>query len=309
MTTKIISILFRAIVGAAFIFSAYAKLYPVEIFELKFVESGLAGWNAAPFMARLFISAECTLGLFLLLNIDFNITVKVIIAALILFTLYLLYRMAFLPEEEDCGCFGLILPMTPGVSAIKNGILLTLCFILLKINKTTAHWKYMKWTRLGIVTAALALPFILNPVYAAMPDAFTTDLSGTRLNIEILKEFKDENGKSVSLAPGKNILFFFSMNCRFCKLTAKKAGIMRERSKDKNLPFYFVFWGEEKEIAPFLEATHTWGIPSQPVSADVFFPLSGNSLPSIYLLENGIVVKKLGFLSFSQDEVEQFLQK
>ena len=58
-----------------------------------------------------------------------------------------------------------------------------------------------------------------------------------------------------------------------------------------------------------MKSANTENIPSQIVSTEVFFKLSGSDLPSIYFLNDGLVIKKLGFLNFSQEEVEEFLYK
>ncbi|MBI3501910.1 MAG: hypothetical protein HY063_08955 [Bacteroidetes bacterium] len=308
MVKKIISFLLRLIIGGTFIASAYAKLYPVEIFEMKFVETNLIGWNVAPFIARFFIAIEFMLGAFLILNISFKFAIKSSIAILLFFSFYLLYVIIFQPQEEDCGCFGIYLKMSPQISLLKNVVLLAMSFLLLRFNKTNAHWKFLQWVRLAIIVSSLALPFILNPVFAEMPpNAFNADLVGKKLDTSALKDFTDAQGNKIDIQSGKKIICFFSMQCRFCKLTAKKIGIIQKKLSNEELPIYFVFWGEEKNLSPFMKEAKTENVPSQIASTEIFFKLSGSDLPSVYFLEDGVVKKKLGFLTFTQEEVEQFL--
>ena len=55
--------------GMVFLYSGYTKLYPIEPFELTFVDLGIGGWRLAPFIARFMIGLEFMIGLLLMLSL------------------------------------------------------------------------------------------------------------------------------------------------------------------------------------------------------------------------------------------------
>ena len=66
---RIAVIIIRLAVGLMFIFSGLIKLYPIETFELTFVDLGLVSWSGAPFVARFLISIEILVGVLLLFGV------------------------------------------------------------------------------------------------------------------------------------------------------------------------------------------------------------------------------------------------
>ena len=58
----------RILIGIVFIVSGLAKLYPIEPFEIVFVDLGISNWIAASIIARLVIVFELFLGLSIIFN-------------------------------------------------------------------------------------------------------------------------------------------------------------------------------------------------------------------------------------------------
>lgn len=300
---NILFILLRLVLGGTFLFSAYTKLYPVEMLELKLVETNLVSWYQAPIVARLFISVELLLGSFLILNITPKLTVKVTISVLIIFTFYLVYMILFHPDE-DCGCFGVYIKLSSSASIIKNIILLLMCCILIYYQDNLGwKWKYARYFSYIILLLSLSLPYILNPVGLQQSENINNDMIGRKLDISLIGSLS----MPLQLDERKKIVCFFSMHCRFCKLTAKKINII-ENKTGKSLPVSFLFFGKPEDIENFWKESGTRNIPYKILSVENFFKLSGNSLPVVYFMNEGVVIKKMGFLDFSQEEVEQFLK-
>ena len=83
MYKRIIYFTLSSLLGMVFIFSGYIKLYPIEAFELNFIDVGIANWFTAPIIARLLIGLEIGLGLLLLLQFEYRkFTLKAVMAYL-----------------------------------------------------------------------------------------------------------------------------------------------------------------------------------------------------------------------------------
>ncbi len=114
---KIINHIIRIIIGLVFIVSALAKLFPIEPFEIVFVDLGVANWLIAPFLARFIIAVELFLGLSILFNVWLKNKIYYLTqASLLIFTVYLIYLLITKGNNVDCGCFGSFLSLSPIVN-------------------------------------------------------------------------------------------------------------------------------------------------------------------------------------------------
>jgi hypothetical protein len=306
MLKKILIIIIRVIIGAVFCFSAYTKLHPVEPFEMMFVEMGFSNWELAPFIARLFISVEFLLGVLMIFSLIPKITTRLILFVLLFFTGYLIYILIREGNSDNCGCFGLMIKMNPVESILKNIVLIGLTIVLL-FNKTSLalKWKYNKFLIAGILITSIAIPIILNPPSFIIHYSRPPEKTGYKLNIDEMGSFSFQDS-TYHLSEGKKVVCFFSLKCRFCKLTAQKLTIIQERIK-KPLPVYYVLVGETKDLYKFWAESKSYQFPNMIEKTEVFFKYSGNSLPAIYLLDNDIVYKKLNFDELSENEIKSFL--
>ena len=158
-----ILVLMRFIIGGMFVFSGLVKLFPIEPFELKFVELGVTNWTYAPFFARLVIAGELFLGFMLLLNIKPRFTAATSLSVLVFFTLYLVYDFLKNGNDGNCGCFGTIIVMTPLESIVKNLLMIPLVVALLLMNKREFNLK-IPISIISLVILAIAVPLILSPL-------------------------------------------------------------------------------------------------------------------------------------------------
>ena len=84
----------RITVGLVFIISGLAKLYPIEPFEIVFVDLGISNWLFAPFIARFVIAFELFLGLSIVFDSWLKgVVYKLSLASLGLFTAYLIFLL------------------------------------------------------------------------------------------------------------------------------------------------------------------------------------------------------------------------
>src|SRR5436305_2502938 len=92
----------RILVGGTFLLSAWLKLFPIEAFELNFIDLGIANWVTAPFIARLLISTEFFLGLMILIGVALKkFTLPATFALLAIFSLYLLVQLVMVGDKGD----------------------------------------------------------------------------------------------------------------------------------------------------------------------------------------------------------------
>jgi|CXWL01.1.fsa_nt_gi hypothetical protein len=303
---KILFVTGCLIVAFIFSFSAFLKLYPVEIFELTLVETGFLGWNIAPYAARILIGTELMLAIFLVLNISPKATLAVVLSVLCIFTIYIVFLIAFQPQIKDCGCMGLFMKFSPWESLFKNIFLIMLCMLLYKYQ-VVFYEKGKKLLGVSTVLLSVAFPFILNPLSNNTEYVVPAkNATGYKLNLSDI-QVNDMNGKRIDLSSGKKIVCFFSMHCKFCQLAAKKISVIQQKSQ-KKLTVYYVFFGEKEDLENFWEEAETIKVPYAIIPVLDFFKLSGKSLPSIYFLNDGIVIKKTGFIDLDPFEAQQFAE-
>jgi uncharacterized membrane protein YphA (DoxX/SURF4 family) len=307
MFKKILLGLLCIFMGCIFIYSGYTKLEPIEPFEYTFVDIGAVNWQLAPFVARLLIGLEFLIGILLILHIQLrSFTYKIGIVVLIIFCIYLGSLLAYSGNKGNCGCFGTHLIMTPLQALIKNVIMLVIFMILYKFHPGLELKNKRKYLLAIPLILAFALPFILNPVALDYSEAYLNKPENNfKLELDSLYNHATLNVPPRTLSQGKHIIAFMSLTCPHCRIAANKMRVIHERNPD--IPFYFVLNGDEKNLAPFFESTHTQDIPHCMLLGRSFVLLAGTSMPAIYLVNNGIVEHVINYIDMDQTEIEKWL--
>lgn len=302
-----IFILISLAVGITFIYSAYTKLFPIQSFEYTIVQYGHLPWLLAAIAARFFIGLEAALGLLLALQIFGNgkWVIKTALALLILFSGYLIYLWAIAGNNVNCGCFGDAIWMSPSTSLIKNGILIVLLIIILKLYPGL-NFKQLQVTSIGITVLLLILPFILF----GLPDQSPTWLKKDKFQLDLTNLYDTAHAKPipyVDLHKGKHVIAFLSVSCPHCRMAARKMHIMNQNNP--SIPFYFVIAGKNEFVQSFWDETKTENIPHSKLDADSFTGLIGYSWPVIYWVNNDTVVANSNYVSLNQEEIEKWLSQ
>ncbi len=278
----------RILIGIIFIVSGIIKLYPVETFELTFIDLHLANWTTAPFIARFFIGFEIILGVLLASGIRLKRIISLSVITLILFSVYIILLWFDRGNDVNCGCFGNYLYLPPGESLLKNITLIFLLFLVLKnthLQKTT-HLKPL-WLILSIIILA-GLPFILNPVYlyASSPEDENVHIP---LKTELIAPLLIEND-TINLTKGKHLLLLASATCTHCKTMAYKLDIFKKTENLQNI--YIVFKGkpDSTEIEQFFKDSNS-SLPYTYLNDYYIFDITRGIFPSIILINNGYIVK------------------
>ena len=295
------------VLGVIFLFSGYSKLYPIEPFEFTFVDLGIINWEAAPFIARIFIGLEFFIGVLFIFNFQLKkIAYKLSSITLIVFSIYLFLILFFKGNTGNCGCFGSMIEMTPLQALLKNGIMLSLIYVLYKKHNGWENKKLNIALTAIFVLQSFALPFILNPVALDYSEAYLNKPSENyTLALDSLYANATHSVPPKSLSKGKHVIAFMSLTCSHCKIAAQKMGIIEKRNP--NISFYFALNGEDKNIKPFIEKTKTKEIGYCLLPGKTFTYLAGMTWPAIYLINNSIVEHEIDYLSMNQLEIEKWL--
>lgn len=296
---KIINHILRILVGVVFILSGLAKLYPIEPFELIFVELGVADWVMAPFIARFIIAFEITLGLCIVFDLWLkNWIYKITLASLGVFTAYLIYTLIVKGNDTDCGCFGQFLSLTPLESIIKNVVLI---LMLLFIKRRHHNLGIVNWLIIPFLAIGFSSTFLLNRVGLQ-------DMKAKEINMEVNYSGLPalyKTGKKIDFTKGKKFVAFLSHACSHCESVAHKLAYLQTQYDVSN--FYVVLSSKhEKNIQVFLDKTKI-DFPLIWMDNDDFFKYSGPRLPNIVYLEEGILKKRWIGEFFKVDELEEAL--
>ncbi len=296
-----------ALMGLIFIYSAYTKLYPIEPFELTFVELRLANWYIAPFIARLLISIEFFIGMMLISSFNIRFFSRLAVLILVVFSLYLIIILIQQGNNRNCGCFGEYIIMTPLQALIKNMMMIGLLMVIYFYHKGIV-WSKVKYFILLNVLVSLAAPHILNYVELSYSEQYLVNKEDFYpLRLDTLFKYAKIHSPPISLKEGKHIIAFMSLTCPHCKIAAKKIRLMKERNPA--LPFYFVLNGNEEDLKLFFEDTKSDNVPYCMLLGRPFVYMAGLKLPSIYIVRNDTVINRIDYISLQQEAIEKWLEK
>lgn len=313
---KIFFFLLCAFMGLVFLYSGYTKLYPIEPFEFTFVELGLGGWRLAPFIARFMIGLEFFIGFLLIMGLYIRrFTIKLTIASLVMFCIYLIFVMATAGNNGNCGCFGTAISMTPLQALIKNVIMIAVCFVIYRFYdgfsffyENTRFKKPGKWLFILLFLTGFALPHILNYVDLSYSEAYLTEKEDSfKLELDSLYKHDKIHQAPESLSKGKHIISFMSLSCPHCRIAAKKFKLIRE--KNPEISIYLVLNGDYKDLQSFFEDTKARNLDYCVLNGPSFIYLAGLNLPAIYLVNNSMVEASVNYMELDQAEIEKWLAK
>lgn len=307
MKKEFLAYFISALLGVLFLFSAYAKLFPVELFEYTFVDLGIIPWSFSPWVARFFIGFEWLLGSLLLLNITGkkNIVLKITLGFLLLLTLYLLAIFMLRGNEANCGCFGELWELSTLESILKNIILITTTILLMVIHPGSLFKKYENVINIILILTSLALPFILNPFTPGGEPSVNKLSKGFPLEVSALQKPDHPFPLSKNILKGKWLVAFFSLTCQHCKIAAYKISIIHQKNPD--IPVYFILNGDVSDFKSFKEYSKMGDIPfSYMTTKEGFLKNTGVSVPALLLVKDGFVEKRVPYLNLSQEELENY---
>ena len=151
-------------IGVLYVFSAWKKMSPIDLFQFRLAEDGICGGLCSVLGIRILIIWELALGLLMFLHISLNkFTYNALIWTSVVFILYLTYLFFYNGAQADCGCFGEHYKMTPGLAILKNILVLGLV-VYLKHQHHRMFYRYSNVIALSIFGISAAFVFALRPV-------------------------------------------------------------------------------------------------------------------------------------------------
>ncbi len=298
-----------SLMGLVFLYSGYTKLYPIEPFEYTFVDLGIGGWRLAPFIARFMIGLEFLIGFLLIFGLYIKrFSIKLTAASLILFSVYLIFVILNTGNNENCGCFGTAISMTPLQALIKNAIMLVVCYFIYKYYDGLNFGKFAKWLFGVLFITAFALPHILNYVDFNYSEAYLTKKEDQfKLELDSLYNNAKIHTPPKTLSTGKHIIAFMSMSCPHCRIAAKKLKLIKE--KNPSISIYLVLNGDYSKIQSFFEDTKAYNIDYCILNGKNFVYLAGLDMPAIFMVNNSVVENWINYMQLDQSEIENWLAK
>ena len=241
---KNITLISRILISALFLLSAVAKLYPTPLYGItKVFEEGQLipmGFSEgfAPFLSRLIIGFEFFIA-FAILQSHY-IKKLVIPSTILLLTVFCIDLSIdiFGGVDENCGCFGQLIPMTPTEAFIKNIFtILILIFIYRNVNDKENSSFLLLFNGYLIISV---LMFSLLPIAT----------NSSNKQVSTFSEYVDSE---FNINDGKKILCFFDAGCDHCMDAAKSlTKISKELPSFADVHIIFSDTEEEK-IPDFLE--------------------------------------------------------
>lgn len=304
---KVLLVILRLLTGLLFIFSAYVKLFPIELTEVAIVETGIIGWGLAPIAARLLVGFELFLGLMLITGLYPRFFLRLSLLTLIVFTIYLLFILIFQGNNTNCNCFGLMYAMTPVQSIIKNSILICILLLIIFFRKSSKkQWKFRLPAIILVAVVSLTFVFISSPFIIGTNKAAQNELNYS-MDFSLIYDDPDADQPSVDLTEGKQIIVFLSSSCPHCIVAGYKFHVMKKRNK--SLPVYFFINGDEQDIMDFHFKTKSDNILYSTIQARTLIAMAGTRLPAIFWLDDGVVVNNQNYFEIDEKEINEWLKK
>ena len=240
---KNITLISRILISALFLLSAVAKLYPTPLYGItKVFEEGQLipmGFSSdfAPFLSRLIIGFEFFIAFAILQS---HYIKKLVIPSTILLLSVFCIDLAidiFGGVDENCGCFGQLIPMTPMEAFIKN--IFTILLLLFIYRNVTDREKSSFLLLFNGYLIISVLMFSLLPI-------------ATNSSNKQVSSFSSYVDSDFDINNGKKILCFFDAGCDHCMDAAKS---LTELSTNNNsFPDVHIIFSdtEEDKIPEFL---------------------------------------------------------
>ena len=242
MHNESLRLFFRELLGLIFILSVVAKLAGADNFELYIFSLGAFPLGASFILARLVIALELFLGVWLMLNTHPKMSVKLAAVLLAGFSVFLV-GMILKGSKDNCHCFGDLVDFTPFQSLIKNTVLAFIALLSLKVKPFNIPHRNLVAGLAAV--ASLAAVFIISP-----PDNFQySSYAVDGFNQEYFDKAVADGQIDPSLTEGEDITCFFSFNCEFCHMTAKKLAIMLERGAFEGAAVNILVAGKHDDFA------------------------------------------------------------
>ncbi|MCO4806999.1 MAG: DoxX family protein [Flavobacteriales bacterium] len=295
---KLSYLILRILFGLVFIVSACLKLAPIEAFEMVLIKQVGISWSLAPLMARSLILFELVLGTSIAFGFWTRAMVMAAQAMTAGFTVYLTLLIVQGSGDDNCGCFGELIPMDAPTSIVKNIIILIWGQMLLWKLKLDWKWRF-SW--IGLVLGLLVVPilFLASPIPSGNLDKEPT------IDNELVTNLSEDH--EWDLDQGEKLIVVMYANCVHCKQLATLLSTTDKEIADEKLRL--MIFGNEEKVAEFLMETKVANFPFQPTSSRALMIAVDGTFPTAILLKDGQVVSNWTGKEVNMDLLSTILSK
>lgn len=255
------------LLGLAFVASAVLKLVPLEAFEVVVVNQFNVPWALVPLATRLLVVLELSLGLALVLRWHLRLTTFTALGLLSIFSLALVSLLLSGRGDENCGCFGELLPMNAAESLLKNAVLALLALASIWLNDKRTSWRF-GWLSAAAGAVFAVVLFIVSPLPSVATGA-EPKLDQSITQHPEIAPLLDADGNAV-------IVLLYS-GCVHCEqlatlLAARTEGVQAQ----------LLVYGKAEMVNEFVAKTGITHLPWTKSSSRELFHAAGGSFPTVF---------------------------
>lgn len=276
---KVFYPILRILFGLLFIASAALKLIPIEAFELVLIKQVGFSWELAPFFARLIVLVEFMLGICLVFGYRSRQSIMASAGMLLFFTAFLIYQIVIGAGDENCGCFGELIPLDANESVAKNLVMLAwLSFLFWRID-VNPRWKY-SWTGLIIGVIAIPVLFIVVPLPSV-------DLSQeATIENELINTLNSTH--TWDLKEDQKLVVVMMAKCVHCKQLAMLLSTLDKSDAEDQLRI--LIYGKEEDVHAFAAETGIDSFDYRKTSSRSLLQALDGTFPSAIFIRDGNIV-------------------
>ena len=274
-----------SLVGLALVLNSLGHLYPIEPLENHLVSWTGSSWAMAGFMARIFLTASCLAGFFLIASAKrWPAILAIILVILTLFDSF--FFDPSLPDHALSYLSDLGLALNTTICAALLILLVLIVRARREPVKPRKRWQQIILILCGLTI--LVMPTILNPIF---PDQLTDQTA--KLNLSLEEAFGPAPNLPDALAKRTDqtyLVAFFTPGCMHCRNIARRLVLSAEQSPDFELGTA-VFYGDETYAAEFYKATG-YQTETNYVEREQFMQITQGSFPKIFYVKDGRVSRR-----------------
>ena len=287
---SVYKVVFRVLLGILFLISATAKLVGIDAFELYLFGFGWFSLGTAYLLARLVIAAEYTLGILLIANFYPRLAFWGCLVMLVGFSLFLA-GLLVAGNGDNCHCFGEWVDLDPLQSLAKNAGMLVLLLLGAGVRPLNIRLKPL-WLALSIVVPLATVLSVSPPDTWRYGSYARPDL----INETAFREAIETGILPASIEEGGHIVCFYSLKCKFCKLSARKLMTLLERGDVEALPIVAVFGrGDDPDPTPFFVETGLEASQTLFIEPADFLRITNGAFPVILVMHGPEIVAKYNY--------------
>jgi thiol-disulfide isomerase/thioredoxin len=287
----------EVLLGAVFVATAAIKAYDVEGFAEQILAYDVVeGAGLLRLAALATILFEAALGVLMLIRARFLPFSPSALAfwVLLLFSAFILYGWMF-GDLEDCGCLGTLVETPPGLSLLKNSVLLLMAAVAWRYERLETPEDRVR-VMLGAVPrgAAIALSVAAMTGFALAGNESATELPENVTQEEVKERpfaafVFDYEGAAYDLGEGAYLVALMSTGCDHCR---EEAPAFEDLAADLDVPAVGLMLVSDATMEEFRLFSGA-AFPMTPIESTMtFIELSGTEPPTYHVVRGGVSLKR-----------------